>query len=267
MSPSAPRAHRIWQVYRSEAHYEFLRVLRAPSFAVPTLLFPVVFYLMFAVLMSGRWNGFDKASYLLATFCTFGVVGPALFGFGVGLAIERAQGLLQLKRASPMPVSAYFIGKIVMSLLFALIVLLLLSGVAFAFGGVSMPAARWLLLWATMLAGTLEKWASKPRPGTHGYDPAEPDMRAIFIAHGADFRPGQVLPAFDNVDVYPLLTRLLGIPAAANDGDPNTLQAALRRALTDRHRQHLWLNRRDPMRIFADRAYLDAAIAAMFGDS
>ena len=155
MSPSAPRAHRIWQVYRSEAHYEFLRVLRAPSFAVPTLLFPVVFYLMFAVLMSGRWNGFDKASYLLATFCTFGVVGPALFGFGVGLAIERAQGLLQLKRASPMPVSAYFIGKIVMSLLFALIVLLLLSGVAFAFGGVSMPAARWLLLWATMLAGTL----------------------------------------------------------------------------------------------------------------
>ena len=46
-----------------------------------------------------------------------------------------------------------------------------------------------------------------------------------------------------------------------------TLQAALRRALTDRHRQHLWLNRRDPMRIFADRAYLDAAIAAMFGDS
>lgn len=45
-----------------------------------------------------------------------------------------------------------------------------------------------------------------------------------------------------------------------------TLQAALRRALTDRHGQHLWLNRRDPMRLFADRAYLDAAIAAMFNE-
>jgi A nuclease family of the HNH/ENDO VII superfamily with conserved AHH len=45
-----------------------------------------------------------------------------------------------------------------------------------------------------------------------------------------------------------------------------TLQAALRRALTDRHGQHLWLNRRDPMRLFADRAYLDTAIAAMFGE-
>jgi A nuclease family of the HNH/ENDO VII superfamily with conserved AHH len=45
-----------------------------------------------------------------------------------------------------------------------------------------------------------------------------------------------------------------------------TLQRALRRALTDRHRQSLWLNRRDPMRLFADRAYLDAAIDALFGE-
>ena len=45
-----------------------------------------------------------------------------------------------------------------------------------------------------------------------------------------------------------------------------TLQSALRRALTDRHGHHLWLNRRDPMRLFADRAYLDTAIDALFGD-
>lgn len=44
-----------------------------------------------------------------------------------------------------------------------------------------------------------------------------------------------------------------------------TLQSALRRALTDRHGHRFWLNRRDPMRIFADRAYLDAAIDALFG--
>jgi A nuclease family of the HNH/ENDO VII superfamily with conserved AHH len=46
-----------------------------------------------------------------------------------------------------------------------------------------------------------------------------------------------------------------------------TLQRALRRALTDRHRHSLWLNRRDPMRIFADRGYLDDAINALFGDA
>jgi len=44
----------------------------------------------------------------------------------------------------------------------------------------------------------------------------------------------------------------------------HTLQRALRRALTDRHSHFLWLNRRDPMRIFADRSYLDDAINALF---
>lgn len=65
--------------------------------------------------------------------------------------------------------------------------------------------------------------------GSHGYDPAEPDMRAIFIAHGPSFRSGGIsVPAFDNVDLYPLLVRLLGIAAAPNDGDAQTLLPTLR---------------------------------------
>jgi predicted AlkP superfamily pyrophosphatase or phosphodiesterase len=54
-----------------------------------------------------------------------------------------------------------------------------------------------------------------------------PDMRAIFIAHGPAFRHGVTLPAFDNVDVYPLLARITGVTPQKNDGDPATLAAAL----------------------------------------
>lgn len=43
------------------------------------------------------------------------------------------------------------------------------------------------------------------------------------------------------------------------------LQDATRRALTDRHGAGFWLNRRDPMRLFADRPYLDDAIERLFG--
>ncbi len=64
--------------------------------------------------------------------------------------------------------------------------------------------------------------------GSHGYDNALPSMRAVFVARGPAFNQGQSLPAFDNVDVYPLLTRLLGIPAAPNDGDAERLLPALR---------------------------------------
>jgi len=54
--------------------------------------------------------------------------------------------------------------------------------------------------------------------GMHGYDPADPRMNALFVAEGPAFRQGTVHPAFDNVDLYPLLTRLLAIKPEPNDG-------------------------------------------------
>ena len=68
----------------------------------------------------------------------------------------------------------------------------------------------------------------KPNPGAHGYDPALPSMAAIFLAHGPDLRQGLTVDAFDNVDVYALLARLLRIAPAANDGDPATTLPMMR---------------------------------------
>ncbi|MDR6832216.1 MULTISPECIES: AHH domain-containing protein [unclassified Sphingopyxis] len=45
------------------------------------------------------------------------------------------------------------------------------------------------------------------------------------------------------------------------------LQDTTRRALTDRHGAGFWLNRRDPMRLFVDRPYLDDAIERLFGEA
>jgi ectonucleotide pyrophosphatase/phosphodiesterase family member 5 len=68
----------------------------------------------------------------------------------------------------------------------------------------------------------------RPLGGMHGYDPAHPDMAASFVAAGPAFRRAVVVPPFDNVDVHPLLLRLLGLPAMPTDGDPRTLAPALR---------------------------------------
>lgn len=78
---------------------------------------------------------------------------------------------------------------------------------------------------------TRAKLASSKKPpsvGNHGYDNAEPSMQAIFIAHGPAFRVGAKVPAFPNVDVYPLMTHLLDLPAAANDGDYNAVKDMLK---------------------------------------
>lgn len=54
--------------------------------------------------------------------------------------------------------------------------------------------------------------------GSHGFDPALPSMRAIFLARGPAFRENATVPAFDNIDVYPLLMSLIEVEPAANDG-------------------------------------------------
>ncbi|QSR18624.1 ectonucleotide pyrophosphatase/phosphodiesterase [Novosphingobium sp. KA1] len=54
--------------------------------------------------------------------------------------------------------------------------------------------------------------------GSHGYDNAAPEMAALFVAAGPAFKASGKLPAFDNVDVAPLLRDLVGLPQAP-DGD------------------------------------------------
>lgn len=141
-------------MYLREAGGEFLKVWRTPAFALPTLVLPAAFYLMFALLLPGKWGSLDRAAYLFATYGVFGIMGPALFGFGVGVAQERENGWLDLKRVSPMPVAAYFFGKIAMSMLFAALVFLILSGLALA-GGVRLAPVAWLGMGLLLVAGTL----------------------------------------------------------------------------------------------------------------
>ncbi|WP_313535627.1 ectonucleotide pyrophosphatase/phosphodiesterase [Sphingomonas sp.] len=63
--------------------------------------------------------------------------------------------------------------------------------------------------------------------GEHGYDNRSADMAALFVAAGPAFRHGTV-PAFDNVDVTPLLRDLLGLPPKARlDGDDTRFRALL----------------------------------------
>ena len=153
--PSLAPAPSVLRIQALESWYELLRVLRTPAFAIPSLAFPVVFYLLFAVVLPGQWGSYQKAAYLFATYGVFGVIGPALFGFGVGLAIEREKGWLELKRVSPMPTFVYFVAKISMSLVFAFAVLCLLTLAAVGLGGVRIAPLAWMQLVAILLLGTL----------------------------------------------------------------------------------------------------------------
>jgi ABC-2 type transport system permease protein len=144
------------RIYLLETKYEFLKLLRLPHYLVGTLGFPVMFYLLFGVTLSQKSDGpIGAAEYLLASYCIFGVVTAALFAFGAGVAVERAQGWMTLKRATPMPVSAYLGAKIIASMCFGTITLILMGLCAVTLGHVRFPPSVWLTLWSVMALGCI----------------------------------------------------------------------------------------------------------------
>lgn len=60
--------------------------------------------------------------------------------------------------------------------------------------------------------------------GTHGYDNLEPSMRGIFLASGPAFKEvasrikTKVVKGFHNVEVYNIITKILGLKPAENNG-------------------------------------------------
>ncbi|MGD8328485.1 MAG: ectonucleotide pyrophosphatase/phosphodiesterase [Acidobacteriota bacterium] len=64
--------------------------------------------------------------------------------------------------------------------------------------------------------------------GNHGGDPLDPDMAGIFIAAGPTFASGKRVPPFENVEIYNILARALGIEPAPNDGDLSRVEGVLR---------------------------------------
>lgn len=144
------------KTYLLEIKYEFLKALRMPQYSLPTILFPIVFYLFFGVVFGQKNSGGVKMSeYLIATYGAFGVIGAALFGFGVSVAVERGQGWLEVKRITPMPIGAYFVAKLAMAMIFSAIIVVLLMIVGTTMGGVRLEPLEAITLLAVLVAGSI----------------------------------------------------------------------------------------------------------------
>ncbi len=64
--------------------------------------------------------------------------------------------------------------------------------------------------------------------GTHGYDPDLPSMQGVFIAHGSAFQKKLIVPPFHNTGVYNLVSTVLSLKPAPNDGCSDCFRGMLK---------------------------------------
>jgi len=149
---------RVVGAYLAEAGFETKRHLKAPAFAMPFLVIPVALYVFFTSL-GGDPSQAPKPELqmpirMFTGFSIMGVMGPALFAFGMAVAVDRDFGLLRLKRALPMPPMAYMLGKMVMAALFSALVMVSITTAALV-KGLNLSVAQFLAVAAIGVVGTL----------------------------------------------------------------------------------------------------------------
>lgn len=140
-------------VWRRECISEIKRSWRLPQFLLPTVVTPAAFYGLFTLAIAQSPSP-AAALASLAGYGVFAAIGPSLFGFGAGVAMEREQGLIELKRVSPMPAGAYVAAKLAASVVATGMALVLIYALALVAGAVLSPG-QWLALAMLHIASTI----------------------------------------------------------------------------------------------------------------
>jgi predicted AlkP superfamily pyrophosphatase or phosphodiesterase len=71
---------------------------------------------------------------------------------------------------------------------------------------------------------------SRINPGAHGFDPAMKNMHAVFYAWGPQIKAGITISSFENIHVYPMICRILGLTISEQiDGDPAVLKRIIKK--------------------------------------
>lgn len=128
--------------YRTRATVELKEFFRQRESVVFTLLFPVILLGVFgAVLKYKIGGGVSFTQYFMAGIIAAGILGASLQNMAISIATERSDGTLKSLVGTPMPKSAYFVGKIAQVLVVTVLIIVILLAIGVLAYGVDLPSS------------------------------------------------------------------------------------------------------------------------------
>jgi ABC-2 type transport system permease protein len=156
---AAPAARRLPGTLRTGAvrsAVELKSFFRNWQSLVFTLLFPVLLLLVLGSIFGGTVRGTDTSfkQVFMAGIIAAGIMSVSFSGLAISIALERDDGTVRRLATTPMPRSAYFVGKVVRVLVTGVLETALLLVLSIGVFHLPMPstAGRWLtLVWVLVL--------------------------------------------------------------------------------------------------------------------
>jgi len=126
----------------AQTRAEFVTRWRVPAFSMTSLVLPILFFTFFGLPFARQSfpNGVSMGAYLLASFAAYAVGNVMVYGFGIGVAVERGQKVDVLLRATPLPPAVAISAKVLNALVFSFLSIAALILYGILVGGVRL---RW----------------------------------------------------------------------------------------------------------------------------
>jgi ABC-2 type transport system permease protein len=137
----------------AHARAGLLQLWRVPSYVVPTVLFPAMFFLIFDLPYARSRAG--VAAYATLAFMAFAIVGVALYQFGVGIAQDRGRPWERYIRTLPVRPAARFAARAAAAMVFGLLAAGVIAVVSRSLTPIDLTLVQWLRAFVYAIAGAI----------------------------------------------------------------------------------------------------------------
>ncbi|MFC4589594.1 ABC transporter permease [Sphaerisporangium corydalis] len=150
------RGSGLWRASMARSSVELKSFFRNKQSLFFTLLLPVVLLLVLGSIFSGTVPGThtDFKQTFVAGIIACGIMSVSFNGLAINIAIERDTGMIRRLASSPMPKTAYFVGKIVRVVVTGILEAVILLAVGVSLFHLPLPATteHWVtFLWVLLL--------------------------------------------------------------------------------------------------------------------
>jgi len=134
-----------------QVRYENRAFWRNPAAAFFTFVFPLMFMVIFNVLI-GRGSG-EASRFFTPAIIVFAVITATYTNLAMSVTIARDEGILKRIRGTPLPAWAYLAGRILHSVVIALLLVIIVAAFGAVFYGVKVPWTHLPELVLTLVLG------------------------------------------------------------------------------------------------------------------
>ena len=137
-----------------QVRYENTAFWRNPAAAFFTFAFPLIFMVLFNLILQGNFGSQNAAEFFTPAIITFSIVNACYTSIAMTVSLARDEGILKRVRGTPLPGWAYLVARMLHAVLVAMLLVVIVAVVGRVAFDVPLPIGQLpLLLVALVVAG------------------------------------------------------------------------------------------------------------------